>query len=133
MMALVTIHQCKSLTELPGAVARFERDVDAYEKRTQRAFPSEFKFPAFFRMVPKSHASDMRWRFSQVATDYDTLESSIFTHTQHVRFEGSYGKGDTDTDTHKSTPLATPSPTSGATGSRSPSLARFLPTMRASR
>ena len=24
MMALMTIHQCKSLTELPGAVARFE-------------------------------------------------------------------------------------------------------------
>ena len=34
MMALMTVHQCKSLTELPGAVARFERDIDAYEKRT---------------------------------------------------------------------------------------------------
>ena len=56
MMALMPIHQCKSLTELPGAVARFERDVDAYEKRTQRAFPPEFKVPAFLRMVPKSHA-----------------------------------------------------------------------------
>ena len=39
MTALMTIHQCKSATELPGAVARFERDVDAYEKRTQRPFP----------------------------------------------------------------------------------------------
>ena len=65
MMALMTIHQCKSLNELPGAVARFERDVNAYEKRTLRAFPPEFKFPAFLRMVPKSHASYMRWRFSQ--------------------------------------------------------------------
>ena len=36
MMALITIHQCKSLNELYGAVARFERDVDAYEKRTTR-------------------------------------------------------------------------------------------------
>ena len=71
MMALMTIHPCKSFTELPGAVARFERDVDAYEKRTQRAFPPEFKVPAFPRMVPKSHASDMRWRFSQGATDYE--------------------------------------------------------------
>jgi hypothetical protein len=34
MMALMTVHQCKSLAELPGAVARFERDIDAYEKRT---------------------------------------------------------------------------------------------------
>ena len=47
-------------------------------------------------MVPKSHASDMRWRFSQGATDYDTLKSSILTYTQHVRFENSYGKGNTD-------------------------------------
>ena len=63
MMALMTIHQCKSLNELPGAMARFERDFDAYAKRTSRAFPPEFKVPAFFRMVPKSYASDMRWRF----------------------------------------------------------------------
>ena len=34
MMAPMTIHQCKTLNELPGAVARFLRDVDAYEKRT---------------------------------------------------------------------------------------------------
>ena len=60
MMALMTVHQCKSLVELPGAVARFERDIDAYEKRTMRQFPPEFKVPAFLRMVPKSHASDMR-------------------------------------------------------------------------
>ena len=47
-------------------------------------------------MVPKSHASDMRWRFSQGATDYDTLKSSILTCTQHVIFEGLYAKGDND-------------------------------------
>ena len=96
MMALMTVHQCKSLRELPGAVARFERDVDAYEKRTGRSFPAEFKVPAFLRMVPRSHASDMRWRFSQGATDYDTLKSSILTYTQHVRFDAANGKGDND-------------------------------------
>ena len=95
-MPLMTIHQCKSLTELPGAVARFERDVDAYEQRTQRPFPPEFRVPAFLRMAPKSHASDMRWRFSHGATDYGTLKSTSLSYTQHVRFEGSYGKGDTD-------------------------------------
>ena len=47
-------------------------------------------------MVPKSHTSDMRWRFSQGAMDYDTLKSSILSYTQHARFESSYGKGDTD-------------------------------------
>ena len=111
MMALMTIHQCKSLNELPGAVARFERDVDTYEKRTLRAFPPEFKVPAFLRMVPKSHASDMRWRFSQGATDYDALKSST-----------------------SPTPRApTPRATTGATGLLWPSLARSAPSTRASR
>ena len=32
MIALMTLHQCKSLHELPGAVAKFERDIDAYER-----------------------------------------------------------------------------------------------------
>ena len=33
-------------------------------------------------------------------TDYDTLKSSILTYTQHVRFEGSYAKGDNDMQAH---------------------------------
>ena len=96
MIALMTLHQCKSLTELPGAVAKFERDVSAYERRTGRTFPPEFKVPAFLRMVPKSHASDMRWRFSQGLQDYDTLKSSILTYSQHLRFDSAYGRGDND-------------------------------------
>ena len=51
MIALMTLHQCKSLEELPGAVARFEKDVAAYNRRTGRGFPEEFKVPAFLRMV----------------------------------------------------------------------------------
>ena len=70
--------------------------MDAYEKRTGRMFPPEFKVPAFLRMVPRSHASGMRWRFSQGATDYDTLRSSILIYTQHVRFDAVYSKGDND-------------------------------------
>ena len=96
MIALMTLHQCKSLHELPGAVAKFERDVGAYEKRTGRAFPAEFKVPAFLRMVPKSHASDMRWRFSQGATDYDSLKQSILTYSQHLRMDGAHARGDND-------------------------------------
>ena len=96
MIALMNLSQCKSLHELPGAVAKFERDVDAYERRSGRVFPEEFKAPAFLRMIPKSHVSDMRWRFSQGTTDYDTLKASILTYSQHLRFDGAYGRGDND-------------------------------------
>ena len=96
MMALMTVHQCKSLSELPGAVSKFERDVEQYERRTQKAFPEEWKIPAFLRMVPKTHASDMRWRFSQGMTSYDQLKSSILTYSQHLRFDAAHGRGDSD-------------------------------------
>ena len=96
MMALMTISQCKSLHELPAAVAKFERDVDAYERRSGRIFPVEFKTPAFLRMIPKSHMSDMRWRFSQGSQDYETLKTSILTFSQHLRMENAYSRGDND-------------------------------------
>ena len=94
MIALMTLHQCKSSNELPGAVAKSERDIDAYERRTGRTFPAEFKAPAFLRMIPKSHVSDMRWRCSQGTTHYDTLKASILTCSQHQRFDGAYNRGD---------------------------------------
>ena len=63
MIALVTLHQCNSLHGLPGAVTKFERDIDAYERRTGGVFLAEVKAPAFLRMIPETHVSDMRWRF----------------------------------------------------------------------
>ena len=60
MMALMTLSPCKDMSALPGAVAKFERDYKAYEKRTGQKFPQEWKAPAFLRMLPKSHAADMR-------------------------------------------------------------------------
>ena len=95
MMALMTIHQCKNLHKLPGAVAKFKKHVDAYEQRALRQFPPEFKVPAFLRMVPRSHTSDMRWRFSHGAT-YNTRKSSIVTYTEYVRFDSAYSTGDND-------------------------------------
>lgn len=60
MMAFMIVHQCKSLSELSGAVSKFERDVGQDEHRTGKLFPKGWKIQAFLRMVPKLHASDMQ-------------------------------------------------------------------------
>ena len=96
MMALLTQTACKSLHELPGAVAKFERDYKSYERRTGHSFPEEWKVPAFLKLVPKTHISDMRWRFSQGSQDYQSLVASILSYSQHLRFDASFGRGDND-------------------------------------
>ena len=96
MMALMTLPPCKSLNELPAAVAKFERDFKAYEQRTGRPFPEDWKIPAFLKLLPKSHLADMRWRFSTGMTDYTTMVASILSYSQHLRFDGSFARGDND-------------------------------------
>ena len=96
MMALMAMKPVKDLASLPGAVARFERDFRSYEKRSGRPFPEEWKVPAFLRLLPASHAADLRWRFAQGTTGYQDLQASIINYSQHLRFEGSFGRGDND-------------------------------------
>ena len=96
MMALMTVNQCKTLHELPGAVSKFERDIDLYERKTGRAFPPEWKAPAFLRMIPKSHISEMRFRFTEHTQDYEALKRSILSYSQHLRMDNALGRGDND-------------------------------------
>ena len=91
-MALMTLSPCRDMAALPGAVAKFERDYKACEKRTGQKFPQEWKAPAFLRMLPKSHAADMRWKFSQGLTDYNAIVESVLSYSQHMRFDGSFNR-----------------------------------------
>ena len=90
MMALMTIKQVRDMSQLPAAVARFEKNYRAYEARTGHTFPQEWKAPAFLRMLPGSHAGEMRWRFSQGLTNYDQIVASVLSYSQHLRHEDSF-------------------------------------------
>ena len=96
MMALMSLNPCRDMAALPGAVAKFERDYKAYERRSGHAFPQEWKAPAFLRMLPRSHAADMRWKFSQGLTNYNEIVASVLSYTQHMRFDGAHSRGDND-------------------------------------
>ena len=47
MMALMSLTAVRDVAALPGAISKFERDLALYERRSGRAFPEEFKIPAF--------------------------------------------------------------------------------------
>ena len=78
-----------------GRAAR-RRDYRAYEKRSGNRFPEEWKAPALLKLMPKSHLADMRWKFAAGLTNYNALVESVTQYSQHLRFEGSFQRGDND-------------------------------------
>ena len=56
MMALpMNPAKAQRITDLPATILCFERDLQTYESRTGRAFPTEWKAPTFLRILPDSH------------------------------------------------------------------------------
>ena len=98
MMALMSLTAVRDVAALPGAISKFERDLALYERRSGRAFPEEFKIPAFLKLLPKGYERDLKQKFAEGLTDYRKLTEQILTYSQHIRFEGAFGRGDNDMD-----------------------------------
>ena len=58
MSQLMNPTAATSLTALPGAVDRFERDLRTYESKTGRAFPEEWKVPLFMKFAHNAKEGD---------------------------------------------------------------------------
>jgi hypothetical protein len=98
MMALMSLSAVKDITQFPGAISRFERDVKLYERRAGRSFPEEFKIPTVLRLLPKSHERELKLKFAMGLTDYRELTQQIMGYSPQIRFEGAYSGGDNDMD-----------------------------------
>ena len=97
LSAILSPPQAKDLTALPGAIGRFERDWKQWQKQSGEVFPEKFKVTALLKIFPKSlQTDDLKWRFMQGLTDYNSLVESVVTYAQHVRHEGAYKRGDND-------------------------------------
>ena len=86
MMALMSLSAVKDITQLPGAISRFERDVKLYEKRAGRAFPEEFKIPTVLRLLAQCHERELKLKFAMGLTDYGELTQQIMGYSQQIRF-----------------------------------------------
>lgn len=98
MIALINRKPGKDTAALPEAISRFERDIEMYQRRTGKAFPEEWKTPALLQLLPKAQAESLKLRYAEGLTDYRQIVQNLLTFSQTVRFEGAYGRGDSDMD-----------------------------------
>ena len=85
------------IADLPATILRFERDLQTYESRTGRAFPEEWKAPAFLRILPDSHREELVRRFQLGMRSYSDLVANVRGFSQEAWFS-TKGPNDMDMD-----------------------------------
>ena len=46
--------------------------------------------------MPKTQAADLKWRFANGLSNYDSMVEQIEIYSQHLRHESAYGHGEAD-------------------------------------
>ena len=96
LISLLNPKAAKDMAHLPGAIAKFEHDYLQYEKRSGETFPEKYKVAALVQIMPKTQAADLKWRFANGLSNYDSMVEQIETYSQHLRHESAYGRGEAD-------------------------------------
>ena len=89
--------RAQRIADLPAKILRFERDLQTYEARTGRAFPTEWKAPTFLRILPDSHREELVRRFQLGMKDYESLVASVRGFSQEAWF-ATKGPSEMDVD-----------------------------------
>ena len=100
MQALLNPRPVKDVASIPGAITKFERDLELYAEAAGTAFPEEWKVPTFLQILPTAQANELKLRFAQGLGSYRQLTEHLLTYGQQVRMEGAYRRGDNDLDLH---------------------------------
>ena len=98
MQNLLNQRPVKDVASIPGAIKKFERDLEIYADAVGTPFPEEWKVPTFLQILPKAQASELKLRFAQGLGSYKALTDHLLTYGQQVRMEGAFGRGDNDVD-----------------------------------
>jgi len=96
LISLLNPKAATDMAHLPGAIAKFEHDYLQYEKRSGETFPEKYKVAALVQIMPKTQAADLKWRFANGLSNYDSMVEQIETYSQHLRHESAYGRGEAD-------------------------------------
>ena len=97
MARLMNPQKAARIADLPATILRFERDLQTYEARTGRAFPTEWKAPTFLRILPDSHREELVRRFQLGMRSYEDLVANVRGFSQEAWFS-SKGPNDMDLD-----------------------------------
>ena len=85
MTKLLTRERCTNVAQIPAAVDKFEREIAAYEIRSNNAFPPEWKTPILLKMLPKKEADELNIKFGLGERDYAKLVTSLVGYSNEIR------------------------------------------------
>ena len=63
--SLMSRDRCKDITELPAAIEKWQRDMNAYQERTGEKMPERWSVPVLFRMIPLKNYQEVKLRWRQ--------------------------------------------------------------------
>ena len=67
-----------------------------YEKRSGEVFPEKYKVASLVQIMPKTQATDLKWRFANGLQNYAAMVCQIEQYGQFHRHESAYGRGEAD-------------------------------------
>ena len=85
MRLLMNPKPAKDLEHLPGVIDKFENDMRAYEERSGKTFPPEWKVMAFMSLIPSSHQKEFETRYQVGMKDYRELSTNVLNYAQEAR------------------------------------------------
>ncbi len=63
--SLMSRERCKDIVELPSAIERWQRDLNAYQERTGERMPERWSVPVLFKLIPTKHYTEVKLRWRQ--------------------------------------------------------------------
>ena len=63
MKSLMHQYQVKTISAMPAAIAKFEKDVKVFFDRTDETFPEVLKLPILLQMIPAAWKEEIEAQF----------------------------------------------------------------------
>ena len=105
MNAIMKQSPAKNISEIPAAIARFEKDLKIFRERTETEFPEVLKLPILMQMIPVNWKKefDTRFRDPGYVKSYESLAGQLISIGNEERYMSSRHRGD-DMDVDQLTP-----------------------------
>ena len=91
--------RCKSMSELPSTIEKWEASMRQYEDRSGESFPESMKMPILMQMIPTRDLDRVLYRFRMTpGTDYSNFSKQLVEFGIERRYEAMRGSGATPMD-----------------------------------
>ena len=101
MNAIMKQSPTKHISEIPMAIAKFEKDLKVFRERTDSEFPEVLKLPILIQMIPTAWKREFETQFRTPGSTktYEALASQLIAIGNEERYNaGKRGPDDMDTD-----------------------------------